>query len=163
VPFRISMPSRDVPGRPGTDLQLTAPGAHPLLVNGNCTPVGRTPARPHDARTRLPVLHAPTRAEDLAPPTDDRAEGAGAYRRRRARCFAADPDLLGTVSQIAGGTSVVIDRDADPSAAGVRSGGGRDPQEVDGEQVASDAARWIDELQALTDGGCVVSLPGAQA
>src|SRR5699024_6138657 len=47
--------------------------------------------------------------------------------------------------------------------AGGRSGGGRDPQEVDGEQVASDAARWIDELQALTDGGCVVSLPGAQA
>ena len=241
VPFRISMPSRDVPGRPGTDLQLTEPGVYPLLVNVNGTPVGGTPARLHDARTLLPVLDAPTGAEDLAPPTDDGAEGAGddgggdgndddesapsalpltvlwplaapptrvaripgdhgtdpvvalsddsllrdlseggrltglvraaddafdgtgGQELRRATCIAVDPDLLGTVSQIAGGTSVVIDRDADPSAAGGRSGGGRDPQEVDGEQVASDAARWIDELQALTDGGCVVSLPGAQA
>src|SRR5699024_9644294 len=94
---------------------------------------------------------------------DDACDGAGGHELRRATCIAVAPDLLGTVSQIAGGTSVVIDRDADPSAAGGRSGGGRDPQGVDGEQVASDAARWIDELQALTDGGCVVSLPGAQA
>src|SRR5699024_7608249 len=184
----------------------------------------------HDARTLLPVLDAPTGAEDLAPPTDDGAEGAGGdgagdrnddesapsalpltalwplaapptrvarmpgghgtdpvvalsddsllrdlseggrltglvraaddafdgtggQELRRATCIAVDPDLLGTVSQIADGTSVVIDRGADPSAAGGRSGGGRDPQEVDGEQVASDAARWIAELPALPDGG----------
>src|SRR5699024_8322179 len=68
---------RDVPGRPGTDLQLTEPGVYPLLVNVNGTPVGGTPARLHDARTLLPVLDAPTGAEDLAPPTDDGAEGAG--------------------------------------------------------------------------------------
>src|SRR5699024_1484839 len=70
-------PAREVRARPGTDLQLTEPGAYPLLVNVTGTPVGGPPARLHDARTLLPVLDAPTGAEDLAPPTDDGAEGAG--------------------------------------------------------------------------------------
>ncbi|MDV8000087.1 hypothetical protein [Rhodococcus sp. IEGM 1408] len=236
VPYRVSMPAREVPGSLGVDLQLTEPGVYPLLVNVNGTPQGGSPARLDDARTLLPVPEAPAPTPlpgadlpgaDLpgidAPPVDDDEAGlpgpadgpspspvpltmlwplaasptrialvpgengpdpvvaliddsllrelseegrltglvraaAGAFDGpggpdlRRAMCLAVDPDLLGTVSELADGRPVVIDaRDEDET----------DP--VDSEAVAANASRWLEELRALADGGCVVTLPAAQA
>ena len=88
--------------------------------------------------------------------------GAGGGELRRATCLAVDPALLGTVSEIAGGTRVVLDGDGEPG----RRGEDRDRGEgtgIDAEAVAADASRWLDELRALADGGCVVTLPAAQA
>lgn len=216
VTYRVSMPAREAPGRPGPDLQLTEPGVYPLLVNVNGTPEGGSPARLDDARTLLPVLDAPTPGplprDDgevgasepadgtvpapvpltilwplAAPPTRialvpgvdgpdpvvaltdqsllrDLSEegrltgllraasaafgGEGGQALRRATCLAVDPELLGTVSELAAGRPVVIDD----------GGGPADPGPVSG-----DASRWLDELRALAAGGCVVALPAAQA
>ena len=234
VSYRVSMPTRGIPGSAGPDLQLTEPGVYPVLVNVNGTPEGGSPARLDDARTLLPVLQAPppaalTGVDDdevgagepadgrnaapvpltvlwplAAPPTrialvpgedgpepvvalaDDsllrdlseqgrltglvRAagaafDGAGGQDLRRATCLAVDPDLLRTVSEIAGGRAVVMDdgRGPEPDDGG-RAGTGRgaDRAPVD-EAVTADASRWLDQLRALADGTCVVSLPAAQA
>ena len=56
VTYRVSMPAREAPGRPGPDLQLTEPGVYPLLVNVNGTPEGGSPARLDDARTLRDLL-----------------------------------------------------------------------------------------------------------
>lgn len=241
VPYRVSMPAREVPGSLGVDLQLTEPGVYPLLVNVNGTPQGGSPARLDDARTLLPVpaapaptplpgvdqpgvdqpgvrlpgaglpgvdddevgvpgpadgpnpapvaltmlwplAAAPTRIalvpgengpDPVVALTDDsllgelseegrltglvraaaRAfDGPGGPELRRALCLAVDPDLLGTVSELADGRPVVIDdRDEDESGP------------VDSQVVAANASRWLEELRALADGGCVVTLPAAQA
>ena len=232
VPYRVSLPAREIPGDPGPDLQLTEPGVYPLLVNVNGTPEGGSPARLDDARTLLPVLEAPPPAPlpgdddevGAAAPADvpgpapvpltvlwplaaspsrialvpgeagpepvvaltdgsllrDLSEdgrlsglvraasaafdGPGGGDLRRATCLAVDPDLLGTVTEIAEGRPVVIDE-----GNGSRDPGGGEP--VDGEAgsatvdeaVVGDASRWLDELRALAEGGCVVTLPAAQA
>ncbi|KAA0918279.1 hypothetical protein [Dietzia sp. ANT_WB102] len=238
VPYRVSMPAREIPGAPAPDLQLTEPGIYPLLVNVNGTPEGGSPARLDDARTLLPVLEAPrpaalpggddgelgapepadgpgpapvpltmlwplasapTRiatvpgadgpdpvvaltddsllrelAEDgrltgLVRAADDAFDGAGGQELRRAVCLAVDPDLLGTVSEIAGGRSTVIgqgiERDDSRASTGRRGDDGsrekRGPE--DPVAVAADAERWLGELRALAEGGCVVTLPAAQS
>lgn len=247
VSYRVTLPARAVPGRPGPHLELTEPGVYPLLVNVNGTPEGGSPARLDDARTLLPVLEVPgasppapeppgrdqtdqTRpgqdppAQDQpgtpddepggpgpdpqpgdppaapdslpltllwplsAPPsriapvpgtdgtdpavtlTDDsllrdlstegrlsglvRAageafDGPAGPELRRATCLAVDPDLLATVSEIADSRPVVVDRG--PGSTG-------DPATISG-----DASRWLDDLRALAEGGCVVTLPSALA
>lgn len=217
VPYRVSLPAREVPGDPGPDLQLTEPGVYPLLVNVNGTPVGGSPARLDDARVLLPVLDAPPPArlpgdDDEVVPTppadgpvpppvpltvlwplaasptrvahvpgadgsepvvaltddsllrdlseggrlsglvraaSDAFAGPGGGELRTATCVAVDPDLLGTVSELADGRPVVIDASGAPA--------------VDGEAVAADATRWLDQLRTLAGGGCVVALPAAQA
>ena len=85
-------------------------------------------------------------------------DSPGGADLRQATCIAVDPDLLETVSQIAGGGSVVIE-EATGDAPG--RAGGQDA--VDPAAVASDATRWLDELRALADGNCVLPLPAAQA
>ncbi|MFN3601136.1 MAG: hypothetical protein ACK4UY_07090 [Dietzia sp.] len=233
VPYRVSMPAREVPGNPGPDLQLTEPGVYPLLVNVNGTPEAGSPARLDDARTLLPVLQAPPPAPlpgvdddevgvdapaDVPAPTPvpltvlwplaaapsrvalvpgeagpepvvaltdgsllrDLSEegrltglvraasaafdGPGGGELRRATCLAVDPDLLGTVAELADGRAVVIDDGSEPRAPGDgdRSGDGAEPATVD-EAVAEDASRWLDQLRALAEGACVVTLPAAQA
>ncbi|MCT1514076.1 hypothetical protein [Dietzia cercidiphylli] len=232
VPYRVSLPAREIPGDPGPDLQLTEPGVYPLLVNVNGTPEGGSPARLDDARTLLPVLEAPPPAPlpddddevGAAAPADvpgpapvpltvlwplaaspsrialvpgeagpepvvaltdgslprDLSEdgrlsglvraasaafdGPGGGDLRRATCLAVDPDLLGTVAEIAEGRAVVIDEgngSRDPGR-GQPVDDGNGPATVDA-AVAGDASRWLDELRALAEGGCVVTLPAAQA
>ncbi|MEH6821151.1 hypothetical protein [Dietzia psychralcaliphila] len=233
VPYRVSMPAREVPGNPGPDLQLTEPGVYPLLVNVNGTPEGGSPARLDDARTLLPVLEAPPPAplpgvdddevgastsagvpgptpvpltmlwplaaapsrialvpgeagpEPVVALTDgsllgDLSEegrltglvraasaafdGPGGEELRRATCIAVDPDLLGTVAELADGRPVVIDDGSgarDPGD-GDRADDGATPTPVD-EAVVADASRWLDQLRALAEGSCVVTLPAAQA
>lgn len=244
VPYRVSVPARDIPGTTAPDLQLTEPGVYPLLVNVNGTPEGASPARLDDARVLLPVLEAPWPAtvpgvdddEVVAPgpadtpgptpvpltmlwplasaPTrvatvpgaegpepvvaltddtllreiaeggrltglvraaDDAFDGAGGQDLRRAVCLAVDPDTLGTVSEIADGRSVLIgdtpvDDSRDSSGRASRSSGTRGDDRAtertappDPGAVAADAGRWLDEVRDLADGGCVVTLPGAQA
>ncbi|MFN3338714.1 MAG: hypothetical protein ACK40Z_03375 [Dietzia sp.] len=232
VPYRVSMPAREVPGKPGPDLQLTEPGVYPLLVNVNGTPEGGSPARLDDARTLLPVLEAPPPAQlpgdddevgvsasaGVPGPTpvpltvlwplaaapsrialvpgeagpepvvaltdgsllDDLSEEGrltglvraasaafdepGGEELRRATCIAVDPDLLGTVAELADGRAVVIDDGSGPDdpGDGDRADDGAAPATVD-EAVAEDASRWLDQLRALAGGGCVVTLPAAQA
>lgn len=221
VPYRVSMPAREVPGNPGVDLQLTEPGVYPLLVNVNGTPQDGAPARLDDARTLLPVPRAPAPApvpgvdDDevgrpgpadrpdpapvpltvlwplAAPPTriavvpgqdgpdpvvaliDDSllrdlseegrltglvraaagaVEGPGGPELRRAMCLAVDPELLGTVSELADGRPVVLDEGFEDRSS-----------TDDPEAVTEHATRWLAELRALAQGGCVVSLPAAQA
>ena len=93
--------------------------------------------------------------------------GPGGGELRRAVCVAVDPDLLGTVSGIADGRPVVVDRDGEvgDGRGDGWSGGWADGQgeSVDDPAVAADARRWLDELRALAEGGCVVTLPAAQA
>lgn len=92
--------------------------------------------------------------------------GTGGQELRRATCLAVDPVLLGTVSEIADGRSVVIDGGRGPAAPGEadRSDSSADEvSAVDDEAVAADASRWLDQLRTLADSGCVVSLPAAQA
>ena len=249
VPYSVSMPARDVPGRFAPDLQLTEPGVYPLLVNVNGTPESGLPARLDDARTLLPVLDVPPPpappggvdddevldtgpAEEPGPlpasvpltmvwplasaPTrvaavpgldspdpvvmltddslldelseqgrltglvraaDEAFSGPAGQDLRRATCVAVDPDLLGTVSDIADGQAVLIDDGNGPVPgtdessrsrdSGGRGSGGRDDRQPstpeDPGSVSADAARWLDEVRALADGGCVVALPAAQA
>lgn len=244
VPYSVSVPAWEVPGRFGPDLQLTEPGVYPLLVNVNGTPQGGMPARLDDARTLLPVLEVPRPAgqgfydddevgaagpaEEPGPlpvsvpltvvwplasaptriaavPGAERSEpvvmltdgslldelseagrltglvraaqeafaGPAGQELRRATCLAVDPELLGTVSEIADGRTVLIDDGAGPVAAdegGSRGrgsgdrGDGRPPSApADPGSVTADAGRWLDDLRALAGGGCVVALPAAQA
>lgn len=236
VAYRVTMPAREIPGRPGVDLQLTEPGVYPLLVNVNGTPSGGVPARLDDARTLLPVLDAPDPAGQEPPPNDDdddepgtlpsarpqpvpltmlwplaapptriahvpgadgpdpvvalsdgsllrdltdegrltglvrAAEQAfsspGGEELRKATCVAVDPELLGTVSEMADGRPVVIDPGGEPEDPGEVE----DPADpegdtpgVDAEAVAADAQRWLEQLRTLTEDGCAVTLPAAQA
>lgn len=235
VPYRVTLPAREVPGRPGVDLQLTEPGVYPLLVNVNGTPIGGSPARLDDARTLLPVLDAPGPADEVAPPPVDDDEvppplqaeprpipltmlwplaapptriahvpgadgpdpvvaltdnsllhdlsdtgrltglvraadaafsGPGGQELQEATCVAVDPELLSTVSEMADGRPVVIDTGSGPAAPGELdepSDPRGDTPGVDAQMVATDAARWLDQLRALTEGACVVALPAAQA
>lgn len=242
LPFRVTLPARDVPGRPGPHLELTEPGVYPLLVNVNGTPEGGSPARLDDARTLLPVIDTPTGPEPAAPdPADPEADpgpdpdatpedappgdappltllwplsappsriahvpgadgtdpvvaltddsllrdlgpegrltglvraaerafdGPTGTELRRATCLAVDPDLLDTVADIADGRSVVIDRGPGPAPTGTGRGAGRTDDEstpADSEAASRDASRWLDQLRALAEGGCVVTLPAAQA
>ncbi|EYT65634.1 hypothetical protein H483_0100270 [Dietzia sp. UCD-THP] len=232
VPYRVSMPAREIPGDPGPDLQLTEPGVYPLLVNVNGTPEGGSPARLDDARTLIPVLRAPppapipgvdddevgaaapADAPDPAPvpltvlwplaaaPTrialvpgeagpepvvaltdgslpHDLAdegrltglvraasaafEGPAGEELRRATCLGVDPDLLGTVAEIADGRAVVIDEGSGPHVPGERDGGSDEADPAVDEALREDASRWLTELRALSEGACVVSLPAAQA
>ncbi|MDX2357570.1 hypothetical protein [Dietzia sp. PP-33] len=236
VPYRVSMPAREVPGKPGPDLQLTEPGVYPVLVNVNGTPEGGSPARLDDARTLLPVLEAPPPAplpgvdddetgadspadgpgpapvpltvlwplasapsrialvpgeygpEPVVALTDrsllddlsdegrltglvraasDAFDGPGGQELRRATCLGVDPDLLGTVAELADGRTVVLDDGPGAGAAGGdRIEDGPRPAPLDqgvAEGVAEDASRWLDQLRTLADGGCVVALPAAQA
>ena len=117
------------------------------------------------------------RLTGLVRAADEAFDGPGGQELRRSMCLAVDPSLLGTVSEIAGGRPVVISEDAgsdrtgDSSARGARARGGDDDpgdggattRPADPEAVAADATRWLDELRALADGACVVSLPAAQA
>lgn len=238
VPYRVSMPAREIPGDPAPDLQLTEPGIYPLLVNVNGTPEGGSPARLDDARTQLPVLEAPQPAalpgvdddEVVAPgpadgrgptpvpltmmwplaaaPTriatvpgaegpdpvvaltddsllrelseggrltglvraaDDAFDGPGGQDLRQAVCLGVDPELLGTVSEIADGRAVLIGNGTggdDGGSSGRNRGGRGDPERsapADPGAVEADAERWLDELRALAEGTCVVTLPAAQA
>ena len=231
--FRVAMPARPVPGRAGTDLQLTENGVYPLLVNVNGSPGGAGPARLDDARTLLPVDDVPRPAAatpggdeagqgsgtDSAsdPRPDDTATGQGATPRRetdpatgftmvlplataptrvaevpgssgadprvtltddtlpdelagggrlsglldaaeasftgtggeamrRATCLGVDPELLSTVSDIAGGEAVAL------------QSGGETP-----DSLRDDAHTWLDRLTGLARDTCVVTLPAAQA
>lgn len=91
-------------------------------------------------------------------------DGAGGAELRRATCLAVDPELLGTASELADGRPVVIDDVAeDGSGRRSRAASGQEEPQVDPETVVADASRWLDQLRALADGGCVVSLPAAQA
>ncbi|WP_083666609.1 DUF6049 family protein [Saccharomonospora sp. CUA-673] len=63
----------------------------------------------------------------------------------RSMCFAIDPELLGTVEQMAGGYRVRTDRGDVP-------GGG-----------AEHAQRWLDRLRTLVSAHCVVRMPYADA
>lgn len=238
VPFRVTLPTREVPGRPGPHLELTEPGVYPLLVNVNGTPEGGSPARLDDARTLLPVVRVPgatAPAPAAAPGPDDEARGpatppplappavpltllwplaaaptrvahvpgadgtdpaivltddsllrdlgpdgrlSGLVRAagdafagpagaelRRATCLAVDPDLLRTASELADGRPVLVDRGPGPAPGG--SGRPADPDDAvtpaDGESASRDASRWLDQLRAVAGGGCVVTLPAAQA
>ena len=88
--------------------------------------------------------------------------GPGGQQLRRATCLAIDPDLLGTVAEIADGRAVEIEGDTENDTT--RDSGGRDGDgPPDLESLAADASRWLEELRALADGGCVLTLPAAQA
>lgn len=108
------------------------------------------------------------RLTGLVRAADEAFGGPGGQGLRRSTCLAVDPDLLGTVSEIADGRQVVIDPDGGGGASDEgdrddRGDRGDNVRQVDGAAVSADAARWLDELRALADGGCVVSLPAAQA
>ncbi|AWH94084.1 hypothetical protein A6035_17065 [Dietzia lutea] len=126
----------------------------------------------------LRELSGSGRLTGLVRAADEAFDGPGGQELRSSTCLAVDPALLGTVSEIAGGRTVVIsddtgpDRAGDSAARGGRArGGGEDDsgaggtttRPADPEAVAADATRWLDELRALADGACVVSLPAAQA
>ena len=82
---------------------------------------------------------------------------------RRATCLAVDPDLLATVSEVADGRPVVIDRGSGPAAPGDEARAERDDEVTPAGDGAGDAGRWLGELRALAEGGCVVTLPAAQS
>ncbi|WP_238529181.1 DUF6049 family protein [Dietzia alimentaria] len=111
------------------------------------------------------------RLTGLVRAAEEAFNGPGGEALRRSTCLAMDPDLLGTVSEIADGRHVVIDSgigvgDSDGGRGdkrGGRRGDKNDAGQVDAEAVAADASRWMDELRALADSGCVVALPTAQA
>ena len=106
------------------------------------------------------------RLTGLVRAADEAFDGPGGQALRESTCLAVDPDLLGTVSEIADGRQVVIDSvggGADPDADRDRDGDDERALHVDDEAVSADASRWLDELRALADGGCVVALPAAQA
>src|SRR5690606_34498193 len=110
------------------------------------------------------------RLTGLVRAADEAFDGAGGRDLRRAVCLAVDPDLLGTVSEVADGRTVLIGDGSGRSDGGgssTRTRGERDDTEWSGPEdpgaVAADARRWLDELRALAEGGCVVGLPAAQA
>ena len=112
------------------------------------------------------------RLTGLVRAADEAFSSSGGEELRRATCLAVDPDLLGTVSQIADGRTVLIDDgngpvDPDDDSGGDRSGRDEDNRRPstpeDPGTVSADAVRWLDELRALADGGCVVALPASQA
>lgn len=126
----------------------------------------------------LDELSEAGRLTGLVRAADEAFSGPGGRELRRATCVAVDPDLLETVSEIADGRTVLIDDGKGPAAAGedgsrgrgsgVRGSGGRGDDgrpstPEDPGSVSADAGRWLDELRALTEGGCVVALPAAQA
>ena len=102
------------------------------------------------------------RLTGLVRAADEAFDGPGGEDLRSSTCLAVDPDLLGTVSEIADGRPVVIDSGSG-SGGSDDDRGDEDSRQVDGEAVSADASRWLDELRALADGGCVVALPSAQA
>ena len=121
----------------------------------------------------LEELSEAGRLTGLVRAADEAFSGPAGQELRRATCVAVDPELLETVSEIAGGRTVLIDDghgpvppDGDGSrgrGSGAR-GGDRSPSTpADPGSVSADAGRWLDEVRALTDGGCVVALPAAQA
>ena len=103
------------------------------------------------------------RLTGLVRAADEAFDGPGGKALRTSTCLAVDPDLLGTVSEIADGRHVVIDPGGGGDGSDDDRGDDDKTRQVDGEAVAADAARWLDELRALADGGCVVALPAAQA
>ena len=126
----------------------------------------------------LRELAEPGRLTGLVRAADEAFDGPGGQELRRSVCLAVDPALLGTVSEIAEGRTVVISHDDGPRGdeTPARRGGSRGGRDDSGGgdgaggtrpedpgAVTADAARWLDELRALADGACVVSLPAAQA
>ena len=131
----------------------------------------------------LEELSEAGRLTGLVRAAEDAFSGPAGQDVRRATCVAVDPDLVDTVSDIADGQAVLIDDGNGAVAASedgsrVRDSGGRGPGGRDSRSrgddrqpstpedpgsVSADAGRWLDELRALTDGGCVVALPAAQA
>lgn len=121
----------------------------------------------------LEELSEAGRLTGLVRAADEAFSGPAGQDLRRATCVAVDPDLLQTVSEIADGRTVLIDDgngpvppDEDGSrgrGSGGREGDRRPSTPDDPGSVSADAGRWLDELRALTDGGCVVALPAAQA
>lgn len=116
----------------------------------------------------LDELSEAGRLTGLVRAADEAFSGPAGQELRRATCVAVDPDLLDTVSEIADGRTVLIDdgNGAVPPTEDGSRGRGDDRQPSTPEDpgsVSADAARWLDEVRALTDGGCVVALPAAQA
>ncbi|WP_230929672.1 hypothetical protein [Dietzia aurantiaca] len=153
VPLTILWPLASAPTRiaavPGAD----GPDPVVMLTNGSL----------------LDELSDTGRLTGLVRAADEAFSGPGGQELRRATCLAVDPDLVGTVSQIADGRTVLIDDGNGPvvpeeerSRSG-REGERRPSTPADPGSIAADAGRWLDELRALADGGCVVALPAAQA
>ncbi|MCP6269568.1 hypothetical protein NL475_26230, partial [Klebsiella pneumoniae] len=73
------------------------------------------------------------------------------------------------MSEIADGRAVLIGNGTggdDGGSSGRNRGGREDPERsapADPGAVEADAERWLDELRALAEGTCVVTLPAAQA
>lgn len=121
----------------------------------------------------LDELSEAGRLTGLVRAADEAFSGPAGQELRRAICVAVDPDLLGTVSEIADGREVLIDDGNGPvppaedgsrgRGSGARGDDRRPSTPEDPGSVAADAGRWLDELRALTEGGCVVALPAAQA
>jgi Family of unknown function (DUF6049) len=189
VPVRLTVALQ---GSPQTGLALNTPGVHELLVNVNGTPEGGARARLAAARMLLPVLGLPgvvgKTGGDPAPLTvlypiadvphrlstipgvptlldDDslaasfattgRLGGLVAALAQRAPlgspvraglCLAVDPDLVETASVMSQGYQVA-------GPGGVTTAG----------TGAAVAAQWLEQLQAVAKGGCVVALPYADA
>ena len=123
----------------------------------------------------LDELSESGRLTGLVRAAEEAFSGTGGPELRRATCLAVDPDLVATVADIADGRKVLIDGSGTPGGgpgdARNRSGGADGDAERPGDlaepddpaAVAADAARWLDEVRAVAESGCLVTLPAAQA
>lgn len=123
----------------------------------------------------LDELSESGRLTGLVRAAEEAFSGTGGAELRRATCLAVDPDLVATVADIADGEKVLIDGSDDlgggPADSRDRSGDSdgdagrpaRASEPDDPAAVAADAARWLDEVRAVAESGCLVTLPAAQA
>ena len=164
----------DVPGPTPVALTLVWPLASaPSRIATVPGAEGPDPVVALQDDTLLRELSEEGRLTGLVRAADDAFDGAGGRDLRQAVCLAVDPDLLGTVSEIAGGRAVLfgdgagLDESGTSATRGRGDRGGRGEPGRSGpedpEAVAADAARWLGEVRALAEGGCVVTLPSAQA
>lgn len=157
VPLTVVWPLASAPTRIAAVPGVESPDPVVMLTDGSL----------------LEELSEAGRLTGLVRAADEAFSGPAGQDLRRATCVAVDPDLLETVSEIADGRTVLVDDGngsvsrRDDGSRGRGSGGRGDDRRPstpdDPGAVSADAGRWLDELRALADGGCVVALPAAQA
>lgn len=189
APLHLEVPV----GAGGTGLGITRPGVYPLLVNVNGEPDDAPRARLAAVRMLLPVLSLPAGPEapaaaDPAPftlvypitdvprrlptvpgetPTlgdDDLATSFGPGGRLNG-LLAALAQRAPSGSAMRSGVCVAVDPDLLQTAAAMRQGyqvRGPDGSTHPG-TGADTAGRWLDTLVSTLRGGCVITLPFADA